>query len=312
MITRVPTRRWRASLTIILVATLAACGGNSAQPSTSRVSSLDTDAAAGPAAKADSSSTTAPETAVLSESVEADRRPLRIMPLGDSLTRGDGPADPTRPQSYRGFLVQSLAAEGYQLDFVGSDTTPTAGDVDPDNEGHGGFTIGPDASKFCATCPPANLADGLDGWLADNPADVVLLLAGTNDLLPVNTPTAEGLIRPVDPAEAGSKLQALIDQIRAAEPEVTVLVASLPPMPFAAGDPVLNQALTALNSAAAGAAAGSGGKVVYVPMYEKLLPQWSSLVDNQSDGLHPTPAGAAKIAKVWHDALLPVLDQLGG
>lgn len=297
----------------MLVSTVAACGGGTSQPSASRVSALETGNA--PAAKSDTrevTTTVAAKTSVLDASVRADRRELRIMPLGDSLTRGDGPADPSRPQSYRGFLIQSLAAAGYQLDFVGSDTTPTEGDVDPDNEGHGGYTIGPDASKFCATCPPANLADNLNGWLAEYPADVILLLAGTNDLLPVTTPTAEGLIRPVDPADAGRKLQALIGQIRAAEPEVTVLVASLPPLPFAAGNPALSDAQQALNRAASAAAAGSDGKVVYVPMYETLLPQWSSLVDNQSDGLHPTPAGAAKIAKVWHDALVPVLDQLGG
>ena len=41
--------------------------------------------------------------------------PIKIMPLGDSITLGNGP-----DHSYRGFLQQKLTAAGYAYDFGGS------------------------------------------------------------------------------------------------------------------------------------------------------------------------------------------------
>jgi hypothetical protein len=230
------------------------------------------------------------------------------MPLGDSLTQGRSPEETQRGQSYRGFLHRSLTEAGYRIDFVGSDTTPTAHEADPDNEGHGGFTIGPDGSRFCGSCPPANVSDNIERWLAANPADVVLLLLGINDLLPVPVPDASGLVRPVDPAQAGSKLQALVGRIRTLRPDTTVLVASQPPMPFLWNNPSAQQALAGLDAAAEAAAAGDDG-VVHVAMDEQLRPWWVPGLHNQADRLHPTAAGAELIAGVWFEALVPVLDQ---
>ncbi|WP_194823765.1 hypothetical protein [Micromonospora sp. S-DT3-3-22] len=61
---------------------------------------------------------------------------LRIMPLGDSITYGDGGTQ----GAYRGPLWDELASqEGTNVSYVGSVRSgPIA---DPDNEGHGGYTI---------------------------------------------------------------------------------------------------------------------------------------------------------------------------
>src|SRR3954466_3982352 len=62
--------------------------------------------------------------------------PLRLMPLGDSITWGVGSPS---GNSYRGFLGNKLTAEGHTLDFVGSGRNGTMSD--PDNEGHSGWRI---------------------------------------------------------------------------------------------------------------------------------------------------------------------------
>ncbi|HYE06389.1 MAG TPA: hypothetical protein VEL07_12820 [Planctomycetota bacterium] len=92
---------------------------------------------------------------------------IRIMPLGDSITQGN-----TQQDSYRRPLWHKLAAAGYHVDFVGSEKTNFTGaaahpDFDQDNEGHYGWTI-------------PGILERLDGWLAQNVPDVVLLHLGTN------------------------------------------------------------------------------------------------------------------------------------
>lgn len=68
------------------------------------------------------------------------------MPLGDSLTSGNFPG---RVHSYRGYLETLLREAGYSFDFVGTQSRPAHGGTDPDHEGHSGYTIGPDAARFC-------------------------------------------------------------------------------------------------------------------------------------------------------------------
>ncbi|MCC6433659.1 MAG: hypothetical protein IT196_01375 [Acidimicrobiales bacterium] len=233
---------------------------------------------------------------------------VRIMPLGDSLTQGDDPADPMSPQSYRGALEARLHAAGYAFDFVGSDRTPARGGTDADNEGHGGFTIGPDESTLCTGCPPANLRAHLDGWLDEARPDVIILLIGVNDLFPMDRTTAAGAYRPVRPEDAPAKLDALVDRIAELAPQAEIMVASYPPVPvFRTAGPETRARFDALNDAAR-TIGTSGGRLHYIPLAEQLAVDWT-LVDTIGDGLHPSPPGSDKIAAVIEQALVPVLDQ---
>src|ERR1041384_5155685 len=66
----------------------------------------------------------------------ASDTPLRVMPLGDSITWGVGSST---GNGYRAPLWNRLAADGHPLDFVG---TGRSGPMsDPDNEGHSGYKI---------------------------------------------------------------------------------------------------------------------------------------------------------------------------
>ncbi|HOV67371.1 MAG TPA: hypothetical protein PLI31_03310, partial [Methanoregulaceae archaeon] len=62
---------------------------------------------------------------------------VRIMPLGDSITRGGAQPDSPYP-SYRYYLYQSLTAAGYSVDFVGSISDPRFAKFtfDQQHEGH--------------------------------------------------------------------------------------------------------------------------------------------------------------------------------
>jgi len=93
--------------------------------------------------------------------------PIKIMPLGDSITQGLGSG--INEVSYRQQLFLSLVEAGYDVDFVGSRkkgsfATPY---FDADNEGHPGWTA-------------SQVASNVYDWLVQNNADVVLLHVGTN------------------------------------------------------------------------------------------------------------------------------------
>lgn len=234
---------------------------------------------------------------------------IRVMPLGDSLTAGGDPTKPTSsPQSYRGYLYSALKSAGYDVDFVGTQQSLPIGGTDPDHEGHGGFTIGPDTSVLCTGCPPANLDNGLAGYLQKANPDVVLLMIGVNDLLPENK--GAGVVRTTVPAEAGPKLTTFVGRIRSLAPKATVVVASYPPVSFFV-DPALNNraAFDTLNGAAKALGSSGDDHIVYAPMFETLTDHWTATEVLPGDALHPSAAGAERIAEVWLAALKPVLDQ---
>jgi len=95
----------------------------------------------------------------------------RIMPLGDSITRGSssGELDENRQVSYRKALWDKLIAAGYDVDFVGSLNAGSALFADPDHEGHSGWQ-------------DDEIAAFIYGWLELNSADIILLHIGTNGL----------------------------------------------------------------------------------------------------------------------------------
>jgi lysophospholipase L1-like esterase len=124
--------------------------------------------------------------------------PLRVMPLGDSVTLGTG--SPTR-SSYRAALALRLKRGGMEINYVGSQSGGRGQDID--HEGHGGWTID-------------QLAYHLDGWLAEARPDVVLLHAGTNNISRGESAYA-----------TSRKLSGMIDQIRAARPGAYIFVAKI-------------------------------------------------------------------------------------
>ena len=111
--------------------------------------------------------------------------PIKIMPVGDSITDGyftGGPASSSLRTGYRQPLWISLKDAGYNMDFVGSlvtgnEATPI---FDPDNDGHRGWR-----DDHIANGRPSDRGAGkLADWLMDHDPDIVLLHIGTNGLDP--------------------------------------------------------------------------------------------------------------------------------
>ncbi|OLN85387.1 putative endoglucanase X 2 [Colletotrichum chlorophyti] len=127
---------------------------------------------------------------------------LRILPVGDSITVGYLSSD---GNGYRLKLQQNLFPN--DLAFVG---TETSGDMNNGNyAAWSGRTI-----KY--------IADNVGPSLAQRP-NIILLHAGTNDMNSKKEVSTEGN----DPAGAAERLGSLIDQMIAACPDATILVAQI-------------------------------------------------------------------------------------
>jgi lysophospholipase L1-like esterase len=193
----------------------------------------------------------------------ASTTPLRVMPLGDSITWGVGSST---GNGYRGPLWNMLAADGHPVDFVG---TLRGGSMsDPDNEGHSGYRID-------------QIAALADAPLTRYRPNVVTLHIGTNDLQGAS-----------EADTAIARLKSLVHQITADVPDATVLVASL----VVSTSPSEEQHRGAYNQAVpriVSDAQAAGKHVAYVDM--------SSLTTaDLADPLHPNDAGYRKMADAFH------------
>ena len=202
--------------------------------------------------------------------------PVRIMPLGDSITGSPG--------CWRATLWNQLRDSGFtDIDFVGTQAPQGCGVAhDGDHEGHGGALVTNVAAQ-----------NQLPPWLAATDPDVVLMLFGTNDVWS-NRSTATIL------AAYGT----LVDQMRAQNPGVTVLVAQIIPMnPSGCGECAAR--VVDLNAAIPGwASSVSTAASPVVP-----VDQWTGFATatDTYDGVHPNASGDQKMATGWYPALTDAL-----
>ncbi|MBA3937825.1 MAG: cellulose-binding protein [Planctomycetes bacterium] len=201
--------------------------------------------------------------------------PIRIMPLGDSITQGN-----TEHSSWRRPLWITLKAAGFNVDFVGSQREGNGGpspqqDFDLDHEGHWGWKASDILSK-------------LDAWAEAAKPDIVLVHLGTNDI-------ANGGRAPLDVVH---DLERIVAVLRAHRPGVSVILAQvittwgslsdynrlIPPLALRLDQPTAR--VVAVDQASGfSLAAGT----------------------DTFDGCHPNANGEEKMALVWLSALRPLL-----
>ncbi|MGH8222300.1 MAG: SGNH/GDSL hydrolase family protein [Woeseiaceae bacterium] len=198
----------------------------------------------------------------------------RILPLGDSITRGK-----TSHWSYRRNMEAALAGANCSFDLVGSQYGPASGPgsalLDRDHEGHSGFRTD-------------EILAGLSKWLPANEPDWALIHIGTNDVL-----------QSTSIAAARINISSMIDKLRDANPNVGILLAQVIP-----NRPENEAAVVALNDAIAALAAEkdmpSVSPVIVVDHYSG----YSTFTHNY-DQIHPNDLGEAMMAERWFQALLP-------
>jgi lysophospholipase L1-like esterase len=191
---------------------------------------------------------------------------VRVMPLGDSITVGVGSSTGA---GYRLPLWQrSTAQHRYTLHLVGSQR---GGDfAEPWHEGHSGWMIN-------------DIAAQVDGWLAAQQPDVVLLHIGINDL-----------DRSPDKEHAPDRLAALVDRIFADRPSVHLLYQGL--LPTTAG---LEDQVEQFNRQAAALVPlerQHGHDLRYVAPPELTPAEWF-------DRLHPDDRGYDRMAAAFYQGL---------
>jgi lysophospholipase L1-like esterase len=213
---------------------------------------------------------------VVSPTIPAQAAAVRIMPLGDSITGSPG--------CWRQLLWTRLQNTGFtNIDMVG--TLPPQGcgvPYDGENEGHGGFL----ATNVAAQ-------NQLPGWLAATHPDVVLMHFGTNDVW-----------NNIAPATILGAFSTLVDQMRASNPAMKILVAKIIPMnPSNCSD--CGQRVINFNAAIPAWAAGK--TTAQSPI--TVVDQWTGFNDatDTYDGVHPNDSGNQKMSDRWYPALAPLI-----
>ena len=206
--------------------------------------------------------------------------PVRIMPLGDSIT--------SSPGCWRGYLWNRLQTAGFtNIDFVGGvnngDGCNPGFTYDFDHEGHSGFSI-------------TGIADQnqLPAWLTAARPDVVVVHLGTNDMWGGFIPLQNKI----------TALTKLIGQMRANNPNMKIVVAKIIPMsppdcPTCAPDVV------AFNNALPAWAAGL--TTAQSPIL--LADVWTGfdVVADTFDRVHPVTSGFIKMGNSFFPAVAQIL-----
>ncbi|MEM7378463.1 MAG: GDSL-type esterase/lipase family protein [Pseudomonadota bacterium] len=213
---------------------------------------------------------------------------LRIMPLGDSITFGvtssQGSVATDLPLSadavgYRQALYERLTNDGYQVDFVGRESSgANAGLADTDHEGVPGDLV-------------SDMTARINTGLNTNPADIVLLHAGTND---INSSMTS--VTPVN-----NLLTAINNwSSSVVNPIADTLVARIVPSPNA----TKNTDIDTFNGNLDVLMANSWSNLTVVDM-NSALDAVADMTPSPTDttGLHPNTSGYTKMADAWYTAL---------
>jgi len=221
--------------------------------------------------------------------------PVRIMPLGDSITRGisSGVSDADKQISYRKDLWDSLIAAYYSIDFVGILTHGQfyAG-FDPEHEGHSGWRD----DQLVAEIYDNGGANWLDTLrLNGTPVDVVLLHIGTNDINFHDPNDVDELLDEINQYEADNNTS------------VTVIVARMiHRLDYSSGTATHN--FNDITEAVALERLNNGDKIIIVDMENGAGIDYSQYPPGDMwDWGHPYATGYTKMAAVWYDALVKLL-----
>ncbi len=207
---------------------------------------------------------------------------IKIMPLGDSLTEGQGSSG-----GYRLPLAGLLAGRQIAFQFVGSVAT-NPGTLNPDQLHHEGHT----GAMIAAANGRPGIAGSITTYLGPTGAapDIILLLLGTSDMDLAYLPDSA-------PDRMDALISSVLDKSLGVAPRSRLIVAQLPTIDDPTTDPRVVKFNAALPLVVARHQA-AGEHVSIVDMH--------SILDGSDffDRLSPNDAGYAKMARVWLDAIV--------
>ena len=173
-----------------------------------------------------------------------------------------------------------LTGAGYAVEFVGSQTSGTPLDFDRDHEGHSGWRAD-------------QIRDNVYNWLETNPAEIVLLHIGTNDVSGSNQDVqeVEDILVNIDQYETDNSVSVKVMLAR-----IILRNDSRNPQTIALNHAVEAMALLRI----------AGGDDIVLVDQENALTYPGDLADT----VHPNDTGYGKMADVWFAALDPVLSSV--
>jgi hypothetical protein len=218
------------------------------------------------------------------------KAPLRILPLGDSITQSR-----KGRLSYRYYLWVKLKDAGVDFDFVGTLKSNAGGNppwpryegipFDSDHEGHDGWR-----TEHVLEAVAGRGGRGLQKLLQDDPPDIILIHVGTNDV-------SYGQ----DAEESADMLRKAVEILQAYNPDVIILLAKLIPVRdkwIAAQIAKLNAEIERITLEADTATS----RVILVDQSSGFDPHTDT-----RDGVHPTDQGEVKIADKWFEAIQSII-----
>lgn len=223
--------------------------------------------------------------------------PLRIMPLGDSITAGytDNPSWAVHPFEfgYRSELNTLLTNAGYNFKFVGGSTEPWTG-ISGDPTRGGTYTppldlraIGQDGHRGYGGQAAGFLYNNIVNWLSMDDPDIILLHIGTNSL---------------DTRTLGN----LINRIVTTKPDAQVIVAEIIPN-FTYNQQIVNYN-TYIRDTLVPQYQSQGKHVFHVDQYANFLSAPNDLRSIMqslfSNGInHPSNPGYDRMAQTWFEEI---------
>lgn len=256
--------------------------------------------------------------------------PIRIMPMGDSITAG------TEPGGYRAPLQKLLQQEGIRFDFVGNQISGNDPSPDPDHWGKSGWGIArtdePLAGKTYVSLQANESTAGStrDGLLSDldlaistdyfsssvGDHNIVLLMVGTNDLIhqvvasdlgasPAGDKNNDGLGEQQDKLAESTfeRLMFFLDEMdqkaQDSDLEIDVIVGTVPRFTDRWGkDPISNvmrDEVIEYN----GFITEKLPNATYQNISITIVDQSTAIGSSLGDGLHPNAEGYAAMAQTW-------------
>ena len=237
--------------------------------------------------------------------------PVVIWPLGDSITWGYTTASAAdSPGGYREPLYRNLLVNGYPaMKFAGANTSNPGPlltrDSQTNHDGYPQYTLTEINANLTANAPTGKTRGNNGGfWLTGTGGrsaidpDIVLLLAGTNDI-------EDGAAAPL----IEQRLDAMVNKIFTLRPETKIFLASIPPYPADAAKTATAKAYNLLMlSLTVPKYLSLGYDIRFVDQYANFVAGSSPAGDVviaglYGDTIHPNESGYQLMGNTWAEAL---------